>query len=53
MNEELNGVELTFSQKPDTRILTTLKDAGFRWHRVKKSMVCEKIQKRHYKSLPN
>ena len=36
MNEELNGVELTFSQKPDTRILTTLKDAGFRWHRVKK-----------------
>ena len=36
MNEELRGVELTFSQKPDTRILTTLKDAGFRWHRVKK-----------------
>lgn len=36
MNEELNGVELTFSQKPDTRILITLKDAGFRWHRVKK-----------------
>ena len=36
MNEELSGVELTFSQKPDTRILTTLKDAGFRWHRVKK-----------------
>ena len=47
MNEELNGVELTFSQKPDTRILTTLKDAGFRWHRVQKD------QKRHYKSLPN
>ena len=36
MNEELNGVELTFSQKPDIGILTTLKDAGFRWHRVKK-----------------
>ena len=44
MNEELNGVELTFSQKPDTRTLTTLKDAGFRWHRVKKSWYAKRSE---------
>lgn len=45
MNKELNGVELSFSQKPDIRILDTLKAAGFRWHRVKKLWYAKKSEK--------
>ena len=36
LNEELNGIEISFDSKPDTDTLTALKSAGYRWHRVKK-----------------
>lgn len=36
LNQELNGIEISFDSKPDTDTLTALKDAGYRWHKVKK-----------------
>lgn len=36
LNQELNGIEISFDQKPDTDTLNSLKSAGYRWHRVKK-----------------
>lgn len=35
-NQELNGIEITFTAKPDEKTRTELKNAGFRWHKVKK-----------------
>ena len=36
LNEELNGIEISFDSKPDTDTLNSLKSAGYRWHKVKK-----------------
>ena len=36
VNHECHGLELYFTTKPDEAILTQLKDAGWRYHRVKK-----------------
>lgn len=36
LNQELNGIEVTFDSKPDSDTLTALKAAGYRWHKVKK-----------------
>lgn len=36
INPELNGIEITFDNKPEAATLEALKAAGFRWHRVKK-----------------
>lgn len=36
INEEMNGVELTFSEKPDEKIRTELKKNGFKWSMKKK-----------------
>ena len=36
LNKQLNGIELIFQEKPETEILTMLKENGFRWHRKKK-----------------
>lgn len=36
LNNELNGIELKFDSKPDAATLEALKNAGFRWHNVKK-----------------
>lgn len=36
LNEEKNGVEIYFSDKPDQKILESLKANGFRWSRYKK-----------------
>ncbi len=36
INNDLQGVEIVFNNKPDTDTLTTLKSNGFRWHRAKK-----------------
>ena len=33
LNEERNGVELVFDEKPDADVRAELKTAGFRWHR--------------------
>lgn len=35
INEELNGIEITFESKPADDIRSTLKENGFRWHRAK------------------
>lgn len=31
-NKDLNGIELIFERKPDSQILTDIKEQGFRWH---------------------
>lgn len=36
LNQELNGIEISFDKKPDSDTLTALKNQGFRWHRQKK-----------------
>lgn len=36
LNQELNGIEIAFEAKPTAATLDCLKNAGFRWHRVKK-----------------
>jgi len=36
LNNEKNGVELYFQNKPETTILSMLKECGYRWHNVKK-----------------
>ena len=36
INEDLNGIEITFESKPEVATIEALKTAGFRWHRVKK-----------------
>lgn len=36
INNEFNGIELTFAGKPAEEILEAMKAAGFRWHRQKK-----------------
>lgn len=36
INNELNGIEISFDAKPLQAVIDTLKSNGFRWHRVKK-----------------
>lgn len=36
INNEFNGIELTFEGKPAEEIREAMKAAGFRWHRMKK-----------------
>ena len=36
INNEKNGIEVAFAAKPETDVLTALKEAGFRWHKQKK-----------------
>jgi len=36
INQELNGIEISFPEKPIAATLNALKKIGFRWHRVKK-----------------
>lgn len=36
INEELNGIEVIFTEKPEAETLEALKGAGFRWHKIKK-----------------
>lgn len=36
INQELNGIEITFEAKPTADTLASLKANGYRWHRVKK-----------------
>lgn len=44
-NDELNGVELYFDNKPDQDILSNLKVAGFRWHKYKKCWYAKQNQR--------
>ena len=36
LNEEKNGIELSFENKPDRSTLDSIKAQGFRWHNAKK-----------------
>ena len=36
LNNELNGIELSFTGKPTNEILTQLKSTGYKWHNTKK-----------------
>ena len=36
LNNELNGIEIKFTEKPSSETLEALKTNGFHWHRVKK-----------------
>lgn len=36
INNEFNGIEITFSEKPEREVLGKLKEVGFRWHNAKK-----------------
>ncbi len=35
INEEHQGEELYFDEKPTSEVITTLKENGYRWHRTK------------------
>ena len=35
LNNNLNGIEISFEAKPSATILNALKEMGFRWHRAK------------------
>jgi len=36
LNQELNGIEISFDSKPTAATIETLKNNNFRWHRAKK-----------------
>lgn len=45
-NEEKNGIELYFSNKPDEEIRNTLKSNGFRWARYNKCWYCKDTEEK-------
>ena len=45
-NEEKNGIELYFSDKPDEEIRNTLKSNGFRWARYNKCWYCKDTEEK-------
>lgn len=45
-NEEKNGIEIKFSNKPEIEVLSQLKESGFRWHRVKKVWYAKDTEER-------
>ena len=44
-NKELNGIELYFDKKPLQTIIDSLKNAGFRWHKLKKCWYAKQSEK--------
>lgn len=45
LNNELNGIELSFDNKPTMAILTALKETGYRWHNFKKIWYAKQNEK--------
>ncbi|AKO91936.1 hypothetical protein BEH_07375 [Priestia filamentosa] len=45
LNEELNGIELFFSAKPQKEVLSNLKENGFRWSNFKKCWYTKQSEK--------
>lgn len=45
-NEEKNGIEIKFNEKPETEVLSQLKENGFRWHRIKKVWYAKDTEER-------
>lgn len=46
MNQEQNGIEVSFDAKPDREVIEALKEAGFRWHHAKKLWYAKQTQDR-------
>lgn len=46
INQELNGIEISFDCKPVADILNALKNNGFRWHRQKKVWYAKQTDER-------
>ena len=46
LNQEFNGIEITFGSKPADEIRNTLKANGFRWHKIKKLWYAKQNEKR-------
>lgn len=46
INNELNGIEVIFTERPATATLEALKNAGFRWHNVKKLWYAKQTESR-------
>lgn len=46
INEEQNGIEVIFEEKPEAGTLDALKASGFRWHRVKKLWYAKNTESR-------
>lgn len=45
-NEEKNGIEIKFNEKPEQKIIDKLKANGFRWHRAKKVWYAKDTEER-------
>ena len=46
MNQEQNGIEVSFNAKPNREVIEALKEAGFRWHHAKKLWYAKQTQDR-------
>lgn len=46
INKELNGIEIIFGSKPTQEIIDSLKNSGFRWHKVKKLWYAKNTEER-------
>ena len=46
INDQFNGIELTFQSKPSESIRSAMKAAGFRWHHQKKLWYAKKSDER-------
>ena len=46
INEELNGIEISFDEKPSQETIGALKAAGYRWHRTKKLWYAKQTESR-------
>lgn len=46
LNNELNGIEISFESKPSSETITALKSNGFRWHNVKKLWYAKQTEER-------
>lgn len=46
LNEEKEGIEISFVTKPEKKILDNLKAQGFRWHRVKTVWYAKQTEER-------
>ena len=46
LNNNLNGIELSFDTKPNADILNSIKSLGFRWHNQKKLWYAKQTEER-------
>ena len=46
LNEEKNGIEIRFSDKPTTEVIEALKSNGFRWSSKQKMWFAKQTQER-------